>query len=313
MKKFVVAAAVLAALGLAGFWLLTAPATWATLRGDGNLAPRAVRSTENGRTMFYAGGCASCHAGTGQDDKTKLGGGLGLHSPFGTFYVPNISPHPRDGIGSWSQADFIRAMREGVSPDGSHYYPSFPYTSYQRMTPDDLADLFAHIKTLPPVEGRVRDHALPFPFNVRRSLGLWKLAFLDGQTFKADATKSAELNRGAYLIEGPGHCVECHSPRTFAGNIPAGSRFAGGPDPEGQGGFVPNVTPDASGLGAWSKGEIADLLKTGFTPEYDSVGGSMAAVIRNTSQLTDADRAAMADYLKSLPPRVSPPKPKKGS
>ena len=293
MKKFVVAVAVLAALGLAGFWLLTAPATWAMLRGDGNLAPRSVRSTENGRTMFYAGGCASCHASTGQDDKAKLGGGLGLHSPFGTFYVPNISPHPRDGIGSWSQADFIRAMREGVSPDGSHYYPSFPYTSYQRMTPDDLADLFAHIKTLPPVEGRVRDHALPFPFNVRRSLGLWKLALLDGQTFS--------------------HCVECHSPRTFAGNIPAGSRFAGGPDPEGQGGFVPNITPDASGLGAWSKGEIADLLKTGFTPEYDSVGGSMAAVIRNTSQLTDADRAAMADYLKSLPPRASPPKPKKGS
>ncbi len=313
MKKLAAAAAVLAVLGLAGFWLLTAPATWAMLRSDGNLAPRAARSSENGKTLFYAGGCASCHASTGQEDKTRLGGGLGLHSPFGTFYVPNISPHPRDGIGSWTQADFIRAMREGVSPDGRHYYPSFPYTSYQRMTPDDLADLFEHIKTLPQVEGRVRDHALPFPFTIRRSLGLWKLAFLDGQTFRPDASKSAEFNRGAYLVEGPGHCAECHSPRTFAGNIPSDRRFAGGPDPEGQGGFIPNITPDASGLKAWSKAEIAELLKTGFTPEYDSVGGSMNAVIRNTSQLTDADRAAMAEYLKSLPARASPPKPKKGS
>lgn len=311
MKKFLAALVVLAVLGAGGFWIVTAPATWVLLRSDGNLTPGGVRSSDNGRTMFYAGGCASCHATPGQDDKTRLGGGLGLHSPFGTFYVPNISPHPRDGIGSWSQADFIRAMREGLTPDGRHYYPSFPYTSYQRMTPDDLADLFAHLKTLPQVEGRARDHALPFPFDIRRSLGAWKLAFLDGQTFKPDPSRSAEWNRGAYLVEGPGHCAECHSPRTLAGNIPADRRFAGGPDPEGQGGFIPNITPDESGLKAWSKADIAELLKTGFTPEYDSVGGSMAAVIRNTSQLTDADRAAMAEYLKSLPPRVSPPRPKK--
>lgn len=311
MKKFLAALVVLAVLGAGGFWIVTAPATWVLLRGDGNLTPGGVRSSDNGRTMFYAGGCASCHATPGQDDKTRLGGGLGLHSPFGTFYVPNISPHPRDGIGSWSQADFIRAMREGLTPDGRHYYPSFPYTSYQRMTPDDLADLFAYLKTLPQVEGRVRDHALPFPFDIRRSLGAWKLAFLDGRTFKPDPSRSAEWNRGAYLVEGPGHCAECHSPRTLAGNIPADRRFAGGPDPEGQGGFIPNITPDESGLKAWSKADIAELLKTGFTPEYDSVGGSMAAVIRNTSQLTDADRAAMAEYLKGLPPRVSPPRPKK--
>lgn len=311
MKKFLSALVVLAALGAGGFWLVTSPATWVLLRADGNLMPRGVRNSDNGRAIFYAGGCTSCHATPDQDDKTRLGGGMGLHSPFGTFYVPNISPHPRDGIGSWSQADFIRAMREGLSPDSRHYYPAFPYTSYQRMTPDDLADMFAYIKTLPPVEGRVRDHALPFPFDIRRSLGAWKLAFLDGQTFKPDPARSAEWNRGAYLVEGPGHCAECHSPRTLAGNIPADRRFAGGPDPEGQGGFIPNITPDESGLKTWSKADIAELLKTGFTPEYDSVGGSMAAVVRNTSQLSDADRAAMAEYLKSLPARPSPPRPKK--
>jgi mono/diheme cytochrome c family protein len=311
MRKILTVLAVLAVLGAAGFLVITSPAAWEAVRGDGRNRPTSpTRNAENGRTLFYAGGCASCHATPGQDDRTRLGGGLGLHSPFGTFYVPNISPDAKDGIGAWSEADFIRAMREGVSPDGRHYYPAFPYTSYQRMSADDLADLFAHMKTLPATPGRVRDHDLPFPFTFRRGLGLWKLAFLDGQALQADPGKSAEWNRGHYLVEGPGHCGECHSPRGFAGNIVAGRRFSGGPDPEGKG-YVPNITSDKSGIGSWSKSDIAELLKTGFTPEYDAVGGSMAPVIKNTSQLTDADRAAMAEYLKSLPPVPSPPRPKK--
>ena len=139
--------------------------------------------------MFYAGGCASCHATPGQDDKTKLGGGLGLKSPFGTFYVPNISPDPTDGIGKWSEADFVTAMQKGTSPDGRHYFPAFPYTSYQRMRVEDVRDLFAHIKTLPAVQGKVRDHDVPFPFNVRRTLGGWKFLFLDGKPFQPDPIK----------------------------------------------------------------------------------------------------------------------------
>ncbi|WP_460448639.1 c-type cytochrome [Alsobacter sp. SYSU BS001988] len=310
MKRLVPAVLALAALTGAGFWVLTAPAFHELLRGKPDVSVPAAANLDNGRELFYAGGCPSCHAVPGQDDRTKLGGGLALHSPFGTFYVPNISPDPVDGIGGWTMQAFIRAMREGVSPDGRHYYPAFPYTSYQRMASADLADVFAFIKTLPPAGGRVRDHDLPFPFTIRRGLGLWKLAFLDGQAIQPDPAKSPEWNRGRYLVEGPGHCAECHSPRNVAGAIVADKRFSGGPDPEGKG-FTPNLTQDKAGLASWSKSDIVELLKTGFTPEYDAVGGSMAPVIRNTSQLTDADRAAMAEYLKSLPPVPSPPRPPK--
>lgn len=314
MRKALVALLVLVLLGAAGFFLLTAPSAWAFLRG-GDEAGAVARAASarpdlaNGRTLFFAGGCSSCHATPDQDDKTRLGGGLALKSPFGTFHVPNISPHKADGIGAWSATDFIRAMREGVSPDGRHYYPAFPYTSYQRMAPKDLADLFAFMTTLPPVEGRAPGHDLPFPFNVRRGVGLWKLAFLDGHPFTPDGAKPASWNRGAYLINGPGHCAECHSERNFAGAIIPDRRFAGGPDPEGGRVNVPNITPDKSGIGGWSEDELTTLLKTGETPTFDTVGGAMAPVVRNTAQLPDADRAAMAEYLLSLPPRPSAKKP----
>ena len=258
--------------------------------------------------MFYAGGCTSCHATPEQDDKTRLGGGLGLKSPFGTFYVPNISPDPNDGIGKWSEADFVTAMLKGTSPDGRHYFPAFPYSSYQRMRVEDVRDLFAHIKTLPAVQGRVRDHDVPFPFNVRRSLGGWKFLFLDGKPFEPDASKPAQWNRGAYLVNGPGHCAECHSPRNPLGGIVSSQRFAGGPNPEGEG-WIPNITQQA--LKDYSDKDIGYLLETGNTPDGDSVGGSMAAVIRNTSQLAAGDRDAMAAYIKSLPPVEGPKKPEK--
>jgi mono/diheme cytochrome c family protein len=289
------------ALGFAGFMALTEPAVLSAIKGGALPPATGAPDVVNGKSMFYAGGCASCHATEKQDDKTRLGGGHALKSPFGTFYAPNISPHPRDGIGAWTPEQFLRAMREGVSPEGRHYYPSFPYTSYQRMNAKDVGDLFAFIKTLAPVEGKIRDHDLPFPFNIRRSLGGWKLLFMDGQPFKPDPTKSAEWNRGAYLVEGPGHCAECHSPRNALGAIQAGKRFAGGPDPEGKG-YVPNITPHATGLQSWSKKDLAYLLESGFTPEFDSVGGTMTPVIANTSQLSAEDRLAMAEYLANLPP-----------
>ena len=176
------------------------------------------------------------------------------------------------------------------------------------MREEDVRDLFAFLKTLPAMEGRVRDHDLPFPFSVRRGLGLWKLAFLDERRLRPDPGQSAEWNRGAYLVNAPGHCAECHSPRNALGGLDGGRRFAGGPDAEGKG-WVPNITQ--KGLGSWSPGEIAYLLETGDTPEGDSVGGSMTAVIRNTSRLSAADRAAMAAYLKSLPSIEGPPRPAK--
>ena len=252
----------------------------------------------NGKTMFHAGGCASCHAVPKQEDKTRLGGGLALGSPFGTFDVPNISSDRADGIGAWSEAQFVTAMVKGTSPAGEHLFPAFPYTSYQRMKFDDLRDLFAYLKTLPAVTGKARDHDLPFPFKIRRTLGLWKLLFLDGRQFTSDPSQSAQWNRGAYLVNGPGHCAECHSPRNILGAIKSGRRFTGGPAPDGQGG-VPNITQQK--LKNWTVNDIADTLTTGMTPDADFVGGSMVEVVRNTAQLSAADREAMATYIKSLP------------
>ncbi len=303
LRKLLVVAGVLVVLGFGVFWFLTIPGSVP----ESALSPHTP-NLENGRTVFFAGGCASCHATPGQDDRTRLGGGLALNSPFGTFYAPNISPHPRDGIGAWTEAQFATAMVKGASPHGRHYYPAFPYSFYQRMRMEDVRDLFAYLKTLPAAEGRVRGHDLPFPFNVRRGVGLWNLLYLDGRTFTPDPTKSEQLNRGAYLVEALAHCAGCHSPRNILGGIVAAQRYAGGPNPTAQG-WVPNITP--RGLKDWSDKDIAYLLETGLTPEGDSVGGNMAAVIRNTSQLTPADRMAIAAYIKSLPPVEGPPRPQK--
>src|SRR5215475_4076184 len=275
------------------FTLLTEP----KLAVTADLPPRTP-DLANGETMFNAGGCASCHAIPKQEDKTRLGGGLALGSPFGTFYVPNISSDRADGIGAWNEAQFVTAMVKGTSPTGEHLFPAFPYTSYQRMTLDDIRDLFAYLKTLPAVTGKVRDHALPFPFNFRRTLGLWKFLFLDGRPFTPDPSQSAQWNRGSYLVNAPGHCAECHSPRNMLGAVKRNLRFTGGPSPDGQGG-VPNITQQK--LKNWTVKDIADTLTTGMTPDADFVGGSMVEVVRNTSQLSEADREAMATYIKSLP------------
>jgi len=292
-KLAVVGMVIVVALALAAFWFLTIPETVPASA----LGPRTP-NLANGKTMFHAGGCASCHAVPKQEDKTKLGGGLALGSPFGTFYVPNISSDRTDGIGAWSEGQFVTAMVKGTSPTGEHLFPAFPYTSYQRMTLDDIRDLFAYLKTLPPVTGKARDHALPFPFNIRRTLGLWKFLFLDGRPFTPNPSQSAEWNRGAYLVNAPGHCAECHSPRNMLGAIKRNLRFTGGPSPDGQGG-VPNITQQK--LKNWTVKDIADTLTTGMTPDADFVGGSMVEVVRNTSQLSEADRDAMATYIKSLP------------
>ena len=303
IRKLVIAAAILIVIGLAGFWFLTIPATI-----PASALTAYTPDLANGRTMFYAGGCTACHATPKQEDITRLGGGLALMSPFGTFYAPNISPDPNDGIGAWTEAQFVTALIKGTSPGGQHYYPAFPYASYQHMRIEDVRDLFAHLKTLPAVQGKVRDHDMTFPFGIRRGLGLWKLLFVDGAPFEPDPHHSAQWNRGAYLVNGPSHCAECHSPRNIMGGIVASQRFAGGPNPEGKG-WVPNITQ--RGLKDWSEKDIAYLLETGNTPEGDSVGGAMVAVIRNTSQLSAEDRSAMAAYIKSLPPVEGPHPPHK--
>lgn len=304
MLQRTILVALLAAVAASGvYWWLSAPVVAAV-----GSTPAHQPDLANGEVMFNAGGCASCHAVPDQSDRRRLGGGVAIKSPFGTFYAPNISPDSTYGIGKWTDTDFVSAVMRGVSPDGQHYFPAFPYTSYQHAKREDVLDLFAYLKTLPPVAGKVRDHDVSFPFNIRRNIGIWKFLFMDGKPLIADASKSPQWNRGAYLVNSFGHCAECHSPRNGLGGIISGERFAGGPNPEGEG-WVPNITQKH--LGEWSAKDIAYLLKTGELPDGDSVGGAMTRVIKNTSQLPDEDLAAMAEYLKSLPPVDGPTPPKR--
>ena len=257
-----------------------------------------------GQVVFAAGDCASCHASPGQDDRLKLGGGLRLPSPFGAFRVPNISPDPEDGIGRWRTIDLANALLSGVSPSGEHYYPAFPYTSFAHMGVEDVRDLMAYLRTLPKVSGRPPPHDISFPFTIRRAIGLWKLFYFDRRTIVDDPSHDREWNRGHYLVESLAHCAECHSSRNMASAIRPETRFAGGPDPEGTG-FIPNITPDA--IGTWSVADIVATLTTGHTPDLRFVGSSMADVVTNTRSLPLSDRQAIASYIKSLPPRPTPP------
>jgi mono/diheme cytochrome c family protein len=305
MSRRIVLAVVLAgaaAFGVYG-WLTATPSALVVVT-EAAFTPDLA----NGQTTFNAGGCSSCHAVPGQPDRLKLGGSLALVSPFGTFYVPNISPDPTDGIGRWTEAQFVTALTKGVSPSGTHYFPAFPYTTYAHARVSDIRDLFAYLKTLAPVPGKVREHDVPFPFNIRRNIGIWKWLFMDTWPFTPDTARPAQWNRGGYLVNSLGHCAECHSPRNFLGGIVAAQRFAGGPDPDGKG-WVPNITQ--KGISDWSEKDIAYFLESGQTPDGDSAGGSMVSVIRNISQLSEADRNAIATYIKSLPPIDGPPKPKK--
>ncbi|MGV1917288.1 c-type cytochrome [Rhizobium sp. 22-785-1] len=296
----------IAVAGIAGFGIfmwVTAPerqppSHWANL-GEPDLA--------NGETLFWAGGCASCHAApdaTGDAVKT-LSGGQALPSPFGTFHVPNISPDPQHGIGNWTVAEFGDAMTRGVGKNGEHLYPSFPYTSYARMTAQDINDLFGYLKTLPTSTNDAPAHDLPFPLDMRLALGGWKFLYFDKGAPRvqlANDNASADVARGQYLVEGPGHCGECHTPRTALGGLIKDKWLAGGPNPEGEG-TIPDITPGSQAISSWTAADIANYLETGFTPEFDSVGGSMVKVQQNMAKLSTDDRNAIAAYLKAVPAR----------
>ena len=304
MRRALVALLALAVAGAVAFYVLTIPRSI-----EASALADHVPDLANGKYMFIAGGCAECHAAPLKlcdDRKTKekelLGGGRCLKTPFGTFNVPNISPDKETGIGRWSTLDFINAMRLGIAPGGEHLYPAFPYTSYQRMSFEDLIDLKAYLDNLPPVKSEVAEHDLAFPFNIRRALGLWQRLYVDGTSFVPDPHASAEVNRGAYLVLGPGHCSECHSPRNLIGGIIADEAFAGAREPDGRG-SVPNITPSPDGIGDWTSEDIVYFLETGDMPDYDTVEGSMVAVQKNMAKLTAEDRNAIAAYLKSLLPR----------
>lgn len=261
-----------------------------------------VEQVARGEYLYRAGGCASCHTAK---QGSENAGGDALTTPFGTFYAPNITPDELTGIGRWRDADFVRAMRDGVSPSGSHYYPAFPYTSYTRIHDDDLRALKAYLFSRPAIARPNRPHALSWYVRFRPLLAGWKAFFFERGPFVTDPSQSPEWNRGAYLATGAAHCGECHTPRGALGGFKKRLAFAGTANgPENT--VVPNITPDKNtGIGSWRVGDLSGYLETGMTPDGDFAGDLMADVIDNgLKYLTEADRRAIAVFVRSLPPLV---------
>ncbi len=252
-----------------------------------------------GAPLFAAAGCASCHTAPDaeRDGPLVLAGGRRFVSDFGTFVAPNISPDPDHGIGAWSDLDLANAIQRGVSPQGQHYYPAFPYTAYARADIQDVADIIAHLRTLPASDTPSQPQDVTFPFNIRRATGLWKTLYMSTDWVLNDALTD-RIVRGRYLVEALGHCGECHTPRGPLGALDTARWLGGAANPVESEGRIPNITPAVLG---WSDLDIVDYLATGFTPDFDSAGGEMAAVVRNTAQLTEDDRIAIAAYLLAIP------------
>ena len=240
---------------------------------------------ERGKYVFDAGGCAACHTDA-KAGGASLAGGSAIKTPFGAFYAPNITPSRDHGIGRWADRDFLRAMREGVGPDGRYYYPAFRYTTYTRATDRDLLDLKAYLFAQPPVAQASRPHEVGFPFSIRPLLWFWKLLNLDLVRWRPDATKSDRWNRGSYLVEALSHCGECHTPRNFLGGLDrsrwmAGSRIGGGKS------LAPNLTPHELGLARWSESDIVLALEFGFSPDGEALGSEMREVVRTSYEPAD--------------------------
>jgi len=292
LTRFVI---VLGLIGAAVAWFLSAPerlpaAALAGLTGD------ATR----GATVFAAAGCASCHTApeSAATEAPVLSGGKRFVSEFGTFIAPNITNDQSQGVGGWTDAQIVEAVMRGVSPRGAHYYPALPYDAYAKAEPQDMLDMVVYLRSLPTSDIASQPHEVGFPFSIRRAVGLWKLLFnSDDWVVAGDLTP--EQTRGRYLVEALGHCGECHTPRNALGGLVRANWLGGAPSPSGEG-RIPNITP--GGL-TWSEAEIAQYLFSGLTPDFDSAGGVMAAVVRNTAQLPETDRAAIAAYLKVVPTR----------
>ena len=291
MRKFVAAMAALGIVGAAGGWVLTAPvplpaATLANVTGD----PVA------GAHVFNAGGCASCHKGAARDaDPMILSGGRAFETEFGTFRAPNISADPVHGIGAWDFPQFANAVMRGIAPDGSHYYPAFPYASYARAELQDIADLFAYMQTLPADATPSAAHDLGFPFTLRRGIGLWKQLYLTDE-WVVTGDLPEDQARGRYLVEALAHCAECHTPRDAMGGLDTSRWMQGAPNPSGRGTIPPIAGPEFT----WSAFDVSAYLETGFTPQFDVVGGSMGDVVMSVQKLPKSDLDAIAAYIVGL-------------
>ena len=274
------------------------------LSGIWTASVSAEGNPTRGEYLAKAGGCVGCHT-EDKKDGAPYAGGRELKTPFGTFYGPNITPHPQAGIGRWTEADFIRAMRHGTRPDGANLFPAFPYPSFTKITDNDLRDLWAYLRTLPPSAKASREHDLWFFFGWRFLVTVWKWLYFTPGPFVAAPGVSDVVNRGSYLIRALGHCGECHTPRNFLGGPNTGRSLAGSKEPGGK--RIPNITPTR--LKQWSDAELKEFFQTGATPDGDAASGAMDEVIRNTtSQLTPGDLAALVGYLRSVSPLPDEPK-----
>ena len=260
---------------------------------DGNAKP------SRGEYLFTISGCRHCHTA---EDSEPLAGGRPLETPFGTFYTPNITAHPEAGIGAWSEDEFVRALRLGVAPDGGHYYPAFPYTAYTRMSDADARAVYAYISSQPTSDKPNREHELAWFLSWRLAAQAWQWLFFTPGEFQPDAGAGEQVNRGAYIAEALAHCQECHTPRNLFGALQQDMAYAGNADgPEGE--LVPNITPHPdSGIGDWSRASLITFLQFGELPDGEYTAGTMDAVIQGLNRLTESDREALIDYLRSLPP-----------
>ncbi len=284
---------VLGVIAAAGLWFLARPKALAETAVAG-----LTGDVTRGEQVFWATGCASCHMADKAEGEAQLvlSGGQKFPSDFGTFVAPNISQDPEHGIGGWSLLHLANAITRGVNPEGSHYYPALPYASYAKLELQDVADLHAYLQTLPADPTPSQPHDLAFPFTIRDSIGVWKLLFLsDDWALPGNLTPTA--TRGRYIAEAMAHCGECHTPRNLLGGMDTANWLGGAPNPSGDG-RIPNITPGKLG---WTAADIVQYLTTGFTPEYDSVGGHMAHVVENMARLPESDRLAVAEYLLAVP------------
>lgn len=250
--------------------------------------------------LFQAADCAGCHTDA-KGGGAPLAGGRPLATPFGVVFSPNITPDRQTGIGGWSEAEFHRALRQGIGRDDGYLFPVFPYPAFTGMSDQDIGDLYAYLMSRPAVARADKPDALRVPFRWRFLQRFWRLLFFRPGPLQPMAGKGASWNRGRYLAEAVVHCQECHTPRNFLGGLETGRAYSGNRQaPDGM--KVPNITgDDETGIGKWSADDVAALLKTGQTPDMDFVGSGMAEVVKGTAALSDADRQAIALYIKTIP------------
>jgi mono/diheme cytochrome c family protein len=282
--------------------LIGTAAAWLAAAGQSRAANpdrQQFDQIEKGRYLAAVADCYACH--TVPKTGKPFAGARPIETPFGNITAPNITPDIETGIGAWSDEQFDDAVRKGARPDGSRLYPAMPYTSYTKMSRDDVLAIRAYMATVEPVHQPVRANTLPFPFNIRAAMRVWDAMYFSEGEFVPDSHQSAAWNRGAYLVQGPGHCAACHTPKTLLGGDKTSESFRGF---NLQGWFAPDITGDANqGLGRWSEADIASYLKTGHNRITAATGPMAEEVTDSTSQWSDNDLAAMATYLKSLPGR----------